>query len=89
VAGTGPPRYFVDETDFMCGHALAVAGAPVVHPGHADLPEVPRSTDDPAAHGFVSQEAAGSFGMPERIDESYRIMIDALHIAFASWSSLR
>ena len=46
MAGTGPPRYFVDETDFMCGHALAVAGAPVVHPGHADLPEVPRSTDD-------------------------------------------
>ena len=41
-----PARYFVDETDYICGHALAVAGAPVVHPGHPDLPEVPRETED-------------------------------------------
>jgi AcrR family transcriptional regulator len=39
-----------------------------------------------ALHGFVAQEAAGSFGMPESVDESFRIMIDVLDVAFRSWS---
>jgi hypothetical protein len=30
----------------MVAAALVVARAPVVHPGHPDLPEVPRQTDD-------------------------------------------
>ena len=42
-----------------------------------------------AAHGFVTQEAAGSFGLPESIDESYQLMIEALHLAFSSWSQIR
>jgi PIN like domain len=39
-------RYFIDETDYFVGAALALALAPVVHPGHPDLPQVPRQTDD-------------------------------------------
>ncbi|MGZ6962555.1 MAG: TetR/AcrR family transcriptional regulator [Ilumatobacteraceae bacterium] len=42
-----------------------------------------------ACHGFVAQEAAGSFGMPESIDESYQIMIDVLDVALASWKKRR
>lgn len=38
-----------------------------------------------AGHGFVSQEAAGSFGLPESIDESYRVMIAALDGVFSHW----
>lgn len=29
-------------------------------------------------HGFVSLEAAGGFGLPENVDESFRIMISSL-----------
>jgi hypothetical protein len=42
-----PARYFVDETDLGLGKALAAARAPVLHPGHAGLPEVPIGTLDP------------------------------------------
>jgi hypothetical protein len=38
-----------------------------------------------ALHGFVSQEASGAFGMPESIDESFRLMIDVLDVALTSW----
>jgi AcrR family transcriptional regulator len=36
-------------------------------------------------HGFVSQEATGAFGMPESVDESFRLMIDLLDRAFSAW----
>jgi AcrR family transcriptional regulator len=42
-----------------------------------------------ALHGFVAQEASGAFGMPESIEESFRLMIEALDIAFTNWSALR
>ncbi|HYD10875.1 MAG TPA: TetR-like C-terminal domain-containing protein [Acidimicrobiales bacterium] len=42
-----------------------------------------------AMHGFVAQEAGGGFGMPETVDESYRRMIDVLHVAFTSWKEQR
>jgi hypothetical protein len=42
-----------------------------------------------ALHGFVAQEASGAFGMPESVEESYRLMIDALDIAFRNWKKLR
>jgi AcrR family transcriptional regulator len=38
-----------------------------------------------ALHGFVAQEASGAFGMPESIDESFRLMIDVLDVALTSW----
>lgn len=40
-------RFFVDETDLALGRALvrAVAGD-IVHPGHPDLPSVPRGSLD-------------------------------------------
>jgi AcrR family transcriptional regulator len=52
-----------------------------------------------AAHGFISQEAAGSFGrayatgrseqlLPQSIDHSYHLLIEALHLALTSWSTL-
>ena len=34
-----------------------------------------------AVHGFVSLEAAGSFGMPQSIDRSYDRLIDGLDAA--------
>lgn len=40
-----------------------------------------------ALHGFAAQEASGAFGMPESVEESYRLMIDALDVAFADWSA--
>ena len=42
-----------------------------------------------ALHGFVAQEASGAFGMPESVEESFRLMIDALDIALTNWSTLR
>ena len=42
-----------------------------------------------ALHGFVAQEASGAFGMPESVEESFRLMIDALDIALANWSTLQ
>src|SRR4051794_22002835 len=43
----GEARYFVDENVIGLGRALAEARDDVVHPGHADLPEVPLATLDP------------------------------------------
>jgi AcrR family transcriptional regulator len=38
-----------------------------------------------ALHGFVTQEAGGAFGMPESIDESFRVMVDVLDRALGAW----
>ena len=42
-----------------------------------------------AMHGFVAQEASGAFGMPESVDESYRLMIDVLDAALTTWKEHR
>ena len=42
-----------------------------------------------ALHGFVSQEATGAFGMPESVEESYRLLIDRLDLAFTTWKDHR
>ena len=42
-----------------------------------------------ALHGFVSQEASGAFGMPESVDESFRLMINLLDGAFSTWNNHR
>jgi AcrR family transcriptional regulator len=41
-----------------------------------------------AMHGFVAQEASGAFGLPESVEESYRLTIEALDVAFANWKTL-
>jgi hypothetical protein len=41
-----------------------------------------------AMHGFVAQEASGAFGMPESVNESYRLLIDLLDIALTNWKDL-
>ena len=38
-----------------------------------------------ALHGFVTQEAGGAFGMAESVDESFRRMVDVLHVALTAW----
>jgi hypothetical protein len=40
-------------------------------------------------HGFVAQEATGAFGMPESVEVSFGLMIEALDIALTNWSTLR
>ena len=47
MATPEPARYFIDETDLGLAKALAAAQAPIVHPGHKALPEVPVGTPDP------------------------------------------
>lgn len=42
-----------------------------------------------ALHGFVAQEASGAFGMPESVDDSYELMVEALDTAFTDWSGYR
>lgn len=42
-----------------------------------------------ALHGFVAQEASGAFGMAESVEESYELMIQALHVALRNWKKLR
>lgn len=37
-------------------------------------------------HGFVALEAAGGFGMPQDIDRSFALMVDALDASFSRWS---
>jgi PIN like domain len=39
-------RFFVDENDLAPGKALAALSGDVVYPGHPELPEVPRQTED-------------------------------------------
>ncbi|MBI5090018.1 MAG: hypothetical protein HZB15_14440 [Actinobacteria bacterium] len=39
-------RFFVDENDLALGKALAAMHDGVVYPGHPELPEVPRRTQD-------------------------------------------
>lgn len=41
-----PARFFVDENDLALARRLAVERAGVVHPGHPDLPTVPRGALD-------------------------------------------
>ncbi len=38
-----------------------------------------------AFHGIVSLEAAGGFGLPESLDDTYAHLVDALDGAFRSW----
>ena len=38
-----------------------------------------------ARHGFGAQEASGAFGLPDSVDESYRLMIDLLDRALTAW----
>ena len=40
-------------------------------------------------HGFVALEAAGGFGMPEDVDESFRRLVDGIDASLASRSSVR
>lgn len=40
-----------------------------------------------ALHGFVTQHAAGAFGLSESVDETYTRLIDVLDTAFTSWAS--
>ena len=40
------PRFFADETDIGLARALDRRHGGVVHPGHPNLPEVPRGTKD-------------------------------------------
>lgn len=40
-----------------------------------------------AMHGFVTQHAAGAFGMPESVDDTYDRLIELLDVAFTSWGS--
>ncbi|MBI4943532.1 MAG: WHG domain-containing protein [Actinobacteria bacterium] len=35
-------------------------------------------------HGFVTLEAAGGFGLPESVDETFARLVDALDVAFAA-----
>ena len=42
-----------------------------------------------AMHGFVAQEASGAFGMAESVDESYRLLVELLDVAFTTWSTTR
>jgi AcrR family transcriptional regulator len=42
-----------------------------------------------ALHGFVAQEASGAFGMPESVEESFELMIDAFDVALTNWKTLR
>lgn len=37
-----------------------------------------------ALHGVVSLEAAGGFGLPDSVDETYAHLVDALDTAFRS-----
>jgi len=36
-------------------------------------------------HGFVAQQAAGGFGMPESVDETFQRLVEVLDGAFTSW----
>lgn len=38
-----------------------------------------------ALHGFVTQQAAGGFGLPQRVDDTYERLIDVLDVAFSAW----
>lgn len=41
-----------------------------------------------ALHGFAAQEASGAFGMAESIDESFGLLLGALHISLTHWQEL-
>jgi AcrR family transcriptional regulator len=38
-----------------------------------------------ALHGFVTLEAAGGFGLPQSLDETFTRLVDSLDIAFSTW----
>ena len=38
-------------------------------------------------HGFVTLEAAGGFGLPQSVDETFTRLIDALDTAFSGWAA--
>jgi len=59
---------------------LGLEGADAVHAARAFRSSL---------HGFVALDAAGSFGLPHDIDQSFRRMIDVLEVGLASTSSSR
>jgi AcrR family transcriptional regulator len=40
-----------------------------------------------ALHGFVALEAAGGFGLPRSVADTYARLIDSLDVAFRSWTA--
>ncbi len=40
-----------------------------------------------ALHGFVTQQAAGGFGMPTSVDHTFARLVDVLDVAFTSWGA--
>lgn len=40
-----------------------------------------------ALHGFVTQHAAGGFGMPTGVEETFARTIDVLDVAYTTWGS--
>lgn len=42
-----------------------------------------------ALHGFVTMDAAGGFGMPQSVEESFLRLVDVLHGAFTRWGRRR
>ncbi len=40
-----------------------------------------------ALHGFVSLEAAGGFGLPQSVDETFARLIDSLDATFSRWAA--
>jgi len=38
-------------------------------------------------HGFVSLEAAGGFGLPQSVEETFERLVDGLDLLFTSWGT--
>lgn len=76
-----------EEHTAVSQHALDVALA-VMRSYGIELPDAVHAIRiyRSAMHGFVAQEASGAFGMPESVDESYRLMIKLLDHALTSWA---
>jgi AcrR family transcriptional regulator len=41
-----------------------------------------------ALHGFVALEGSGAFGMAESVDQSFDLLIGALHVSLTRWETL-
>lgn len=69
MARQGTPVYFADKNTLGLGKLLRRSGRKdVVYPGHEDLPEIPRGTDDlewlpiVGARGFIVPRASARRG---------------------------